>query len=254
MNIIQYTRLKNREAPLSTDELNILIQKAQAGDVNSRNIVVERNIGLVLRIAGKQYIKDAYDREDYFQEGVFGLIRAVEKFDVSRGFAFSTYAEAWIVSMIQRYRTEREPLIRVPVYAVEIKNCYAKLRQDNPNDSEDELFTKLKEKYPRASEKNINDLMKHNVLMGSMNVPSESGESLDLTDEGESFKNDLLLFDVQLLMKNLSFREQRVISRRLGGETLQVISETEGVSRERIRQIYEDSYKQMQLMYNFRKA
>lgn len=103
MTIIDGLRIRNRKNPLTREKLNYLVNLAQQGSIEARNQVVERNIGLVLRVAGKynNQKKFSHDIEDYVQEGCFGLMRAIETYDTKRGLMFSTYATWWIRQITQ---------------------------------------------------------------------------------------------------------------------------------------------------------
>lgn len=102
---------------LTRKEVVELIEKAHAGDITARNTVIERNMGLIYRTAQKiKFNPSALEREDLHQVGVLGLIRAIEKFDASRGYQFSTYATWWIRQAMQRHIEKAGSLIARPTH------------------------------------------------------------------------------------------------------------------------------------------
>jgi len=109
-----------------------LCKKAQSGDKRSLNTMVTHNIGLVQKIAGKFYIKnEQYDSVDLIQEGVFGLIKAINKFDAKQGCRFSTYAYYWIYSYVSRYHTNMSGKIRIPSHIRQkISSCVGEIEKD----------------------------------------------------------------------------------------------------------------------------
>ena len=97
-----------------------LCRAAQSGDQKAFDTMVTRNLGLVGKLAKKLYYKnEQYSYEDLFQEGVFGLIRAIEKFDPKAGCRFSTYSYYWVYCFISRYNANNHGKIRVPVHVTE---------------------------------------------------------------------------------------------------------------------------------------
>lgn len=121
------------------DEIE-LCKKAQQGDKVSLEKMIESNIGLIHKLAGKMYFKNPqFCYEDLFQEGIFGLIRAIQKFDCTKGCRFSTYAYPWIRSFIGRYNQNNRGKIRIPSH---ITDKLSKL------DKESDEYKQIKDKLP----------------------------------------------------------------------------------------------------------
>ena len=104
---------------LTQEETNELILKAQAGDSFARDTLVLKNEGLVSSVAKRYNVSNLLDFQDLQQEGYFGLIKAIEKFQPNKGFKFSTYATWWIRQSIQRAVSDNNRLIRIPVHIQE---------------------------------------------------------------------------------------------------------------------------------------
>ena len=119
-----------------------LCKAAQSGDKKAFDTMVTRNLGLVGKLAKKLYYKnEQYSYEDLFQEGVFGLIRAIEKFDPKEGCRFSTYSYYWVWCFISRYNANNHGKIRVPVHVTE------KIRKMNKDHDTEGLYQE-KSKIP----------------------------------------------------------------------------------------------------------
>ena len=117
----QYLREIGRYELLTDDEIRTLFKRIEAGDKAAHDVVVEHNLRLVVKYA--KSIKKAYRAEepimDLVQAGNIGLMRAVDKFEVDKGYAFSTYASWWIKQSIIRHIFDNESPIRVPVHMSE---------------------------------------------------------------------------------------------------------------------------------------
>ena len=112
--------MDNKEL-LGSEEINELIKKAQAGDLEAKKIVVENNLRLISSIAAKfnSTTSSVLEFSDLQQEGYFGLAKAIDKFDVTKGFKFSTYATWWIRQSIQRAVSDNNRSIRIPIHIQE---------------------------------------------------------------------------------------------------------------------------------------
>ena len=117
-----YLREIGRVALLTPEEEIALAVRVQAGDETARNQMVEANLRLVVSIA-KRYTGRGLSLLDLIQEGSFGLLKAVEKFDHTKGYKFSTYATWWIRQSITRAIADQARTIRIPVHMVETMNC-----------------------------------------------------------------------------------------------------------------------------------
>ncbi len=251
-----------RHIPLLTAKQEIeLAKKIKKGDKKAREQMIRSNLRLVISIA-KKYMNLGIPFSDLIEEGNIGLMRAVDKFDPSKGFRFSTYAAWWIKQAISRSIIDQGKMIRIPVYMnEEIYKC-KKITE--------ELTHKLKRK-PRVSE--IAKRMKAPVdKIREINQWISKMSSLDapIGEEGEGHVKDLIEDktmispDEQLesffnkertteLLSRMSKREREILNMRYGltdGETytLAEIAKKMGVSRERIRQLEVASIKKLRKM------
>lgn len=140
--IRQYLKEISPIPVLSNEEQIKLVMKCHKGDKKARQELIIHNLKLVVSIA-KQYLNLGLSFEDLIQEGNLGLIRAIEKFDVTKETAFSTYATTWIKAKITRALSEKVRIIRLPYYKEEMLQQYKKYLT---------MFIKLKGYYPSIDE------------------------------------------------------------------------------------------------------
>jgi RNA polymerase primary sigma factor len=249
-SVRMYLREIGRIPLLTWEEEVELAKKIAEGDQQAKKRLAEANMRLVVSIA-KRYIGRGLDLLDLIQEGNTGLIRAVEKFDYTRGYKFSTYATWWIRQAITRAIADQARTIRIPVHMVETINKLIRTQR--------KLLQELgREPLPEeiAIEMGIDVEKVHHILKISQEPVSieapvgeeEDSRLADFIEDRESISPDeaatyeLLKEHINDVLSLLTPREQRILRMRFGlddgrSHTLEETGQEFGVTRERIRQI-----------------
>ena len=235
---------------LSLDEELKLADRIMEGDEEAKRTLAESNLRLVVSIA-KRYVGRGMLFLDLIQEGNIGLMKAVEKFDVSKGYKFSTYATWWIRQAITRAIADQARTIRVPVHMVETINKLARVHRQltlelNREPSEEEISKKMNLPVER-----VREILKISQEPVSLETPIGEEDDSHLGDfikdehnmSPEDYAtNELLKQEIGEVLLTLTEREEKVIKLRFGLEdgksrTLEEVGQMFGVTRERIRQI-----------------
>ena len=235
---------------LSEEERKDLQKLIDEGE-NAKQTLISSNLRLVVSIA-KKYVGRGMLFLDLIQEGNCGLIKAVEKFDYTKGFKFSTYATWWIRQSITRAIADQARTIRIPVHMVETINKLTRIQRQLVQDlGRDPMPEEIAEKMENISAEKVREIQKIALDPVSLETPigeeddSHLGdfiEDKDTLSPDDYTNNQLLKDEINAVLQGLTEREEKVLRLRFGlldgrTRTLEEVGKEFNVTRERIRQI-----------------
>jgi RNA polymerase primary sigma factor len=245
-----YLKEIGRVGLLSAEEEIDLAKRAEQGDEFAKQRLAEANLRLVVSIA-RRYAGRGMLFLDLIQEGNMGLIKAVEKFDYTKGFKFSTYATWWIRQAITRAIADQARTIRIPVHMVETINKFIRVSRQLLQEMGREPSPEEIAKEMELSPDKVREIMK--IAQEPVSLESPVGEENDsklgdfIEDQdamapADSAAYELLKEQLENVLDTLTEREENVLRLRFGLDdgqprTLEEVGKFFGVTRERIRQI-----------------
>lgn len=246
-----YLKEIGRVELLNPEDEPEIARRIQDGDEEAKRILIAANLRLVVSIA-KKYVGRGMLFLDLIQEGNMGLVKAVEKFDYTKGFKFSTYATWWIRQAITRAIADQARTIRIPVHMVETINKLTRIQRQLVQDlGRDPTAEEIAEKMEGISPEKVREIQKIALEPVSLETPIGEEDDSHLGDfiedkeamsPDEYANNQLLKDEINMVLQGLTEREEKVLRLRFGlydgrTRTLEEVGKEFNVTRERIRQI-----------------
>lgn len=241
------------------EELSLLI-KAKAGDEEAKNQLILSNLRLVVNIA-KGYINKGLSFIDLISEGNLGLIYAIEKFDITKGFRFSTYAVWWIKQSISKAVIVKGREIRIPSYKYDLLNkvnryVMSRLKDEGNYPSVEEIAVELNIEADKIQDiiMDFQDPMSLSMQIGDdIYLEDTLAQQEDFSMEEEIF-NEMGRKQVRDMVNQLEEREKEILKLRYGLDgyeihTLEEIGNTLNITRERVRQIEKKTLQKLRSKY-----
>ena len=245
---------------LKPEDEPILAKRILEGDMEAKRTLINANLRLVVNLA-KHYVGRGMQFLDLIQEGNLGLIKAVDKFDYTKGYKFSTYATWWIRQAIARAIADQARTIRIPVHMVETINKMTKIqrqliqdygREPTPEEISEAMGGELTPKRVREIQRIALEPVSFELPIGE----EDDSHLVDFIEDKETESpvdyttKQLLKEELYAILKDLSEREERVIRLRYGLDdnrprTLEEVGKEFNVTRERIRQIEAKAIKKL---------
>ncbi len=246
---------------LDREEEEKLLLKVKEGDLEAKNKLIVCNLRLVISVA-KNYMNKGMTLIDLISEGNFGLIRAIDKFDMDKGFRFSTYAVWWIKQSITKALMCKGREIRIPSYKYDLLNKINKIVVEelmNTGDYPSNEF--IGEKLNISPEKISNIMIEFQEVM-SLNESVGDNiylEDVILNENSENLENDIIneihREKIYEMLDDLGDREKEILMRRYGLSgydihTLEHVGEAFNITRERVRQIEKKTLAKLRKKYD----
>lgn len=246
----QFFREMNDIDMLSAEEEKKLCEKIANGDEKAKKELVEKNLRLVVSVA-KHYQNCGLSFEDLIQEGSIGLMKAADKFDLSKGFRFSTFAPWWIRQAISRAIADQGRVIRIPAHITENINKVKKAERElltslgrNPTDKEIADLISLNEDDVASARSFYHDAASLDTPVGDDEADTIGDfiEDTHFINPETSFLKSQNKNAINEVLQTLSKREGDILKKRFGLETnktmtLEEVGRDYGLTKERIRQI-----------------